>query len=178
MRRLCGTFFLSLVALLKNQTHTLLKNQTHTCARLQVLFQDGKFQWKRLENLLALAREGNKGGAASASAALASTSSGASRAGSGALASSSSPGRGSSVVVAGMGSSGARGSGSTAGLDLSDTVKDALRVLLLDDKLRTQVRAERTRCACTRACVYHYGYAHAHAYHHARLARMHLPHIF
>jgi hypothetical protein len=42
----------------------------------QVLFQDGKFQWKRLENLIALAREG----------------------------------------------------GGSSGLDLSDTVKDALRV--------------------------------------------------
>lgn len=57
----------------------------------QVLFQGGRFQWKRLENLLALAKEG----------------------------------------VAGRGGQG--------GLDLSDTAKDALRVLLLDDKLRTQL---------------------------------------
>jgi hypothetical protein len=34
----------------------------HTAARAQVLFQDGKFQWKRLENLIALAREGGGAG--------------------------------------------------------------------------------------------------------------------
>ncbi|MEW5313691.1 MAG: hypothetical protein WDW38_005236 [Sanguina aurantia] len=56
----------------------------------QVLFSDGKFQWKRLENLISLAREGG-------------------------------------------------GGKSGAGLDLSDTVKDALRIVLLDNKLRTQV---------------------------------------
>ena len=28
---------------------------------MQVLFQDGKFQWKRLENLVGLAKEGNGG---------------------------------------------------------------------------------------------------------------------
>ncbi len=53
----------------------------------QVLFQDGKFQWKRLENLIMLAREG----------------------------------------------------GGSSGLDLSDTVKDALRVLAQDDKIRSQL---------------------------------------
>jgi len=57
----------------------------------QVLFSDGKFQWKRLENLIQLAREG-------------------------------------------LGSRNGAG-----GLDLSDTVKDALRVVLLDDRLRAQV---------------------------------------
>ena len=62
---------------------------------LQVLFSDGKFQWKRLENLITLAKEG--------------------------ASSSTSSGR--------------------PGLDLSDTVKDALRVFLLDEKLRKQVRA-------------------------------------
>jgi len=56
----------------------------------QVLFSDGKFQWKRLENLIMLAREGS-------------------------------------------------GSSSKPGLDLSDTVRDAVRVLLLDERLRTQV---------------------------------------
>lgn len=59
----------------------------------QVLFSDGKFQWKRLENLIQLAREGGPGG----------------------------------------------GTKGDKGLDLSDTVRDALRVMLLDDKLRTQV---------------------------------------
>lgn len=52
---------------------------------MQVLFQDGKFQWKRLENLIGLAREGS------------------------------------------------------GGLDLSDTVRDGARVLLLDEKLRRQL---------------------------------------
>lgn len=62
---------------------------------IQVLFSDGKFQWKRLENLIALAREG-------------------------ASASSARP-------------------GAVAGLDLSETIKDALRVFLLDEKLRKQL---------------------------------------
>lgn len=66
---------------------------------IQVLFQDGKFQWRRLENLISLAKEGPSGKSPSPSA---------------------------------------RG-GKKAGLDLSDTVKDGLRVLLLDDRLRTQV---------------------------------------
>lgn len=52
---------------------------------LQVLFQDGKFQWKRLENLISLAKEGS------------------------------------------------------GGLDLSDTVRDGARVLISDEKLRTQL---------------------------------------
>ena len=52
---------------------------------LQVLFQNGKFQWKRLEKLIALAKEGS------------------------------------------------------GGLDLSDTVRDGARVVLLDDKLRMQL---------------------------------------
>lgn len=64
------------------------------CLSSQVLFSDGKFQWKRLENLISLAREGG-------------------------------------------------GGKSGAGLDLSDTVKDALRIVLLDDKLRTQVGGTR-----------------------------------
>ena len=52
---------------------------------LQVLFQDGRLQWKRLENLISLAQEGS------------------------------------------------------AGLDLSDTVRDGARVVLMDDRLRTQL---------------------------------------
>jgi len=74
----------------------------------QVLFSDGKFQWKRLENLIQLAREGSSG----TSPAL--------------------PATGRPLTAAGAASS-------KASLDLSDTVKDALRVLLLDDKLRTQL---------------------------------------
>ncbi|GLI61835.1 hypothetical protein VaNZ11_004341 [Volvox africanus] len=77
----------------------------------QVLFQDGKFQWKRLENLLQLAREGS--GSSSSSV--------------------GSPGN----SMDGSGSSSS--SSSSGGLDLSDTAKDALRVLLLDEKLRTQM---------------------------------------
>lgn len=57
---------------------------------VQVLFQDGKFQWKRLENLIQLAREGASGR-------------------------------------------------SSDSFDLSDTVKDGLRVLAVDQKLRTQL---------------------------------------
>jgi hypothetical protein len=59
---------------------------------VQVLFQDGRFQWQRLENLINLAKEGSS-----------------------------------------MGS-----------LDLSSTAKDAIRVLLLDDKLRGQLVAALT----------------------------------
>lgn len=55
------------------------------CIQLQVLFQDGKFQWTRAEKLLGLAKEGS------------------------------------------------------ASLDITSTVKDALRVVLLDDKLRLQL---------------------------------------
>ena len=57
---------------------------------MQVLFQDGKLQWQRLQNLIALAREGS------------------------------------------------------GGLDLSDTVRDGARVVLMDDKLRTQMLAALT----------------------------------
>ena len=57
----------------------------HAAGRAQVLFQDGRLQWKRLENLISLAREGS------------------------------------------------------AGLDLSDTVRDGARVVLMDDRLRTQL---------------------------------------
>lgn len=55
------------------------------CCCPQVLFQDGRLQWKRLENLIGLAREGS------------------------------------------------------AGLDLSDTVRDGARVVLMDNRLRTQL---------------------------------------
>ena len=73
----------------------LLICRLFTSILTQVLFSDGKFQWKRLENLIMLAREGG-------------------------------------------GSSKPAGS---PGLDLSDTVRDAVRVLLLDERLRTQVGA-------------------------------------
>lgn len=57
----------------------------------QVLFEDGKFQWARLENLLKLAK-----------------------------------------------------SGASKSLDLSSTIKDAVRVVLLDDALRLQLVAALT----------------------------------
>jgi hypothetical protein len=87
---------------------------------IQVLFQGGKFQWARLTNLIQLAREGGSGIAASAAASAA-----ASR--------SASPVNGSSPA----GTSLVRAP--KAGLDLSDTVRDAARLLLLDEKLRRQV---------------------------------------
>eukprot|EP00882_Tetradesmus_deserticola_P001141 GHRQ01001234.1.p1 GENE.GHRQ01001234.1~~GHRQ01001234.1.p1 ORF type:complete len:697 (+),score=313.26 GHRQ01001234.1:143-2092(+) len=83
---------------------------------IQVLFQGGKFQWARLTNLIQLAREGGSGIAASAAASAA-----ASR--------SASPISGSRVAQ----------QAPKAGLDLSDTVRDAARLLLLDEKLRRQV---------------------------------------
>ena len=39
---------------------TATRSISHCCA--QVLFQDGRFQWKRLENLLSLAQQGAGGG--------------------------------------------------------------------------------------------------------------------
>ena len=92
-----------------HQPHT---RPAHVQCSHQVLFSDGKFQWKRLENLIALAREG-AGGSQQDSPTAASSSR-------------SSPPGGASTSGGG-------------GLDLSDTVKDALRVLLLDEKLRKQV---------------------------------------
>ena len=56
-----------------------------SCCTSQVLFQNGKFQWKRAEKLLGLAKE------------------------------------------------------SSGGLDITSTVRDAVRVVLLDDKLRMQL---------------------------------------
>ena len=61
-----------------------------------MLFQDGRFQWDRLENLLQLAKEGAVGPAAPGDAA-------------------------------------------AGGLDLSTTVTDGARVVLLDDELRRQL---------------------------------------
>ena len=65
---------------------------SNKCARAQVLFQDGSFQWQRLENLLALAKEGSF----------------------------------------------------ATSLDLSATARDAVRVMLVDDQLRTQLIAALT----------------------------------
>ena len=74
---------------------------------LQVLFHEGKFQWKRLRNLIALAKEG------------------------------------------------------TGGLDLSDTVSDGVRVMLLDTQLRNQLLSALTEdnrlhikvCVTVRSCI-------------------------
>jgi hypothetical protein len=70
----------------------------------QVLFQDGRFQWDRLENLLRLAKEGvgSADGMPPSSSAAASAAAGGS-------------------------------------LDLSSTVSDGARVVLLDDQLRRQL---------------------------------------
>jgi hypothetical protein len=113
----------------------------------QVLFKDGKLQWERLENLIMLAKEGSSS----------SSSEGASTSGNGAAASAaaSSSGRGGALMGPGaaaarlMGvSGGASSSGrdaaleaavSAEGLDLTDTVLDGLKVLLMDDRLRTQL---------------------------------------
>lgn len=105
----------------------------------QVLFKDGRLQWERLENLILLAREGSTASsrrltpAQTAAAALRSS------AGAGASSSSRSPSSFSS---------------DTQGLDLTDTVMDALKVLLTDDRLRTQVCGQQGRrggCGCTAA---------------------------
>eukprot|EP00798_Chlamydomonas_sp_ICE-L_P012595 gene12595-15821_t len=66
---------------------------------IQVLFADGKFQWKRLENLIELAKFGGSQDGQPANA----------------------PAK------------------QGASLDLSDTVKDALKVLLTDERLRLQM---------------------------------------
>ena len=60
-------------------------NALRVCVQSQVLFQHGKLQWARLENLVKLAQEGS------------------------------------------------------GGLDLSDTVRDGARVVLMDDDLRRQL---------------------------------------
>ena len=84
---------------------------------LQVLLADGKFQWERLENLLRLAKNGNSGGAAA----------------------------GASVAQGGSASASLSSSSSSAspsnagGLDLSDTVASALRLVASDGALRGQL---------------------------------------
>lgn len=88
---------------------------------IQVLFSGGKFQWARLTNLITLAKEGGSSTAAAVAA-------GTSR-------SSSRPASPQLQVHSLNGSS----SSSAAGLDLSDTVRDAARLLLIDEKLRRQV---------------------------------------
>lgn len=94
---------------------------------IQVLFSGGKFQWARLTNLIQLAKEG---GSSTAAAVAAGTSSRSSSNGNGA--------RQLSLQSSGNGN-GNGSSSSAAGLDLSDTVRDAARLLLIDDKLRRQI---------------------------------------
>jgi hypothetical protein len=100
-----------------------------------VLFQDGKFQWERLTNLITLAREGVVGPSAASSGASTPT-----RPGTPAASLPGSP-AGTALVVASSLSnpSSSSSSSSGGGLDLSDTVKDGLRLLLLDEKLRRQM---------------------------------------
>lgn len=90
---------------------------------LQVLLADGRFQWERLENLLRLAKNGNgspigRSGAAAAAAEGENASASAAAASAPASASSSSSG---------------------GGLDLSDTVASALRLVASDSALRAQL---------------------------------------
>ena len=91
---------------------------------VQVLFSGGKFQWARLTNLIQLAKEG---GSSTAAAVAAGTSSRAASTGS------------QLQLQAPAGSNGSSSGSSAAGLDLSETVRDAARLLLVDDKLRRQV---------------------------------------
>jgi hypothetical protein len=85
---------------------------------IQVLFSGGKFQWARLTNLIQLAKEGGSSTAAAVAAGTAS--------------------RSSSLAVRPASPAGGSSS-SGAGLDLSDTVRDAARLLLIDEKLRRQI---------------------------------------
>jgi hypothetical protein len=104
--------------------HTSCDGSAFVCCAPQVLFSDGKFQWKRLENLIQLAREGSGSSAARANAA--------------ALLNGNGNGNGNYSLTRTT-SNGTTGSSRVAGLDLSDTVRDALRVMLLDDRLRSQI---------------------------------------
>jgi hypothetical protein len=79
---------------------------------LQVLLADGRFQWERLENLLRLAKNGNSNGSGSNAA---------------------------SGDEEGNASSSSSSSSSGGGLDLSDTVASALRLVASDGALRAQL---------------------------------------
>lgn len=97
---------------------------------IQVLFQGGKFQWARLTNLIQLAKEGGSSTAAAVAAGTARTSS----SGFGG------PQQQQQLALAPRPATPAGVAASAAGsLDLSDTVRDAARLLLVDDKLRRQV---------------------------------------
>jgi hypothetical protein len=116
-----------------NQPHRRLLTDEDPALRerlIQVLFQGGKFQWARLTNLIQLAKEGSGSKTAAIPFASASGNS-----------FSGEPLRVQPLSLQQQGSSSsANGSSSnSAGLDLSDTVKDAARLLLLDEKLRQQV---------------------------------------
>ncbi len=79
-----------------------------------MLFQGGKFQWARLTNLIQLARDGtgSKGGGAGAATA--------------------------ARAAAAAGGAGLAAGGAD-GLDLSETVRDAIRLVMTDAKLRGQL---------------------------------------
>lgn len=96
---------------------------------IQVLFSGGKFQWARLTNLIQLAKEGGSSTAAAVAAGTASRSSSSGASGSLAL----------RPASPGAGRAGSSSGSSGAGLDLSDTVRDAARLLLIDEKLRRQI---------------------------------------
>lgn len=106
---------------------------------IQVLFQGDKFQWARLTNLIQLAKEG---GSSTAAAVAAGTSSRSSSSSSSQLllpASRPASPAGEATAAAGGASASAVAASSKGSLDLSDTVRDAARLLLLDEKLRRQV---------------------------------------
>lgn len=94
-----------------------------------MLFQDGKFQWERLTNLITLAREGAVGPSSGAATPA--------RPGTPAASLPGSPAGTALVVASSLNTPSSSSSG--GGLDLSDTVKDALRLLLVDEKLRRQM---------------------------------------
>jgi hypothetical protein len=105
---------------------------------IQVLFQGDKFQWARLTNLIQLAKEG---GSSTAAAVAAGTSSRSSSSSSQLLLPASRPAspEGGVPAAGGGASASAVAASSKGSLDLSDTVRDAARLLLLDEKLRRQV---------------------------------------
>lgn len=93
-----------------------------------MLFQGGKFQWARLTNLITLARDG-LGASAAAGGPNGTPSTSSSRA---------LPAASSSLAV-GAAASASSGAAAGDGLDLSETLRDAVRLVMTDAKLRAQL---------------------------------------
>jgi hypothetical protein len=106
---------------------------------IQVLFQGDKFQWARLTNLIQLAKEGGSSTAAAVAAGTSSRSSSSSSSSSQLLLPASRPASPAAGAAPAGASASAVAASSKGSLDLSDTVRDAARLLLLDEKLRRQV---------------------------------------